>query len=146
MVLKVITSLQSQIQEQNASISFPETKEAINLFADPVYVESMILNLVDNSLKYAGPGPEIRIGISRDHRGIFLTVADKGPGIPPEFKNQIFDKFFRIPSGNLHNVKGYGLGRNFSAQVMEQHGGSISMKNLPDQGCEFTLHFPPEKT
>ncbi len=144
MVRRVIISLQPQVEKQNASISFPVTEKSFNLFVDPVYVESVILNLLDNSLKYGGPSPKISIVISRQQGGISLTVADKGPGIPPEFKNQIFDKFFRIPSGNLHNVKGYGLGLNFSALVMAQHGGSITVNNLPDLGCEFTLHFPPE--
>jgi signal transduction histidine kinase len=114
--------------------------------ADRVYVEGVIINLIDNSLKYAGEHPEISLHIACHPTGITISVADNGPGIPGEYKDQIFEKFFRIPAGNTHNVKGYGLGLNFASQVMAQHGGSIAFENLPEKGCRFTLNFPSQKT
>ena len=110
--------------------------------AHPVYLEGLIINLIDNSLKYAGPRVEIQISLECTPEGKYLKVADNGPGIPETYKRQIFNKFFRIPAGNQHNVKGYGLGLNFAAQVMTQVGGSISFKNLPEGGCMFILEFP----
>jgi signal transduction histidine kinase len=112
------------------------------IMADPVYLESVVMNLIDNSLKYAGPKPEILIEVVCNDQGKFLKVKDLGPGIPEKYRDQIYEKFFRIPTGDHHNVKGYGLGLNFASRVMAHHGGAISYRNLPDRGCEFILNFP----
>ena len=71
-----------------------------------------------------------------------LTISDNGPGIPEEYKEKIFEKFFRVPTGNRHNVKGYGLGLSYVALVMAQHKGNISVMNHASGGCTFTLTFP----
>jgi two-component system phosphate regulon sensor histidine kinase PhoR len=112
------------------------------VLADPVYVEGVITNLIDNGMKYAGDSPEINIKLTSTSEGIFVSVRDNGPGIPKEYQQLIFEKFFRVTSGNRHEVKGYGLGLNFCRQVMQQHGGSISQQNITGGGCEFILHFP----
>ncbi|MCD6347727.1 MAG: sensor histidine kinase, partial [Bacteroidales bacterium] len=72
---------------------------------------------------------------------IILSVTDNGHGIPKAYHKLVFDKFFRVPADNRHNVKGYGLGLSFAALVMEQHGGSISVDNHPAGGCIFELNF-----
>jgi signal transduction histidine kinase len=69
-------------------------------------------------------------------------VSDNGLGIPKEYLSRVFDKFFRVPTGDTHNIKGYGLGLSFASLVMKQHDGSISVKNLDPEGCTFTLRFP----
>jgi len=102
----------------------------------------VLINLVDNSLKYAGAHPKIEIQISYEPSVISMSVLDRGPGIPEEYKEQIFEKFFRIPSGDRHDVKGYGLGLNFAAQVLAKHEGSISFQNRKGGGSCFTLLFP----
>ncbi len=112
---------------------------------DPVYMEGVILNLLDNSLKYSGQHPQITLSAECDDRGTSLSVQDNGPGIPDAYKKQIFDKFFRIPAGDRHDVKGHGLGLNYASQVMAQHGGRISVKNLSPTGCIFTLHFVDDR-
>lgn len=139
----VVRTLETPIREKGARVKVAKEGEACNVNVDRVYVEGMIMNLIDNSLKYTGDKPEILVQIECSSSGTALYVQDDGPGIPEEYKDQVFEKFFRIPSGNKHNVKGYGLGLNFAAQVMAQHGGSISFKNLNEGGCRFTLQFPP---
>ena len=138
----VLRTLEIPIRETGARVTVSEEGGSCRVHVDKVYVEGMIMNLIDNSLKYSGDGPEIMIKIECNQSGATLDVRDNGPGIPDEFKNQVFEKFFRIPSGDKHNVKGYGLGLNFASQVMEQHGGTISFSNLPEGGCRFTLQFP----
>jgi len=144
LVHKTVGAMEILIREKEAGVDVQEADVPCTVMADPVYLEGVIINLIDNSLKYAGPKPEIQIIIDCKPGHIQLKVLDNGPGIPEEFKHQIFDKFFRIPTGDHHNVKGYGLGLNFAAQVMAQLGGSISFKNLPGKGCEFVLSFPKE--
>jgi len=139
----VVRTLETPIREAGARITVEEGGEACEVKVDRIYVEGLIMNLIDNSLKYTGDNPEILIRVECKSSGTSLSVTDDGPGIPEQYKDQVFEKFFRIPSGNKHNVKGYGLGLNFAAQVMTQHGGSISFSNLNEGGCRFTLQFPP---
>jgi signal transduction histidine kinase len=137
-----LKSMEIPIREYGASATLIETDLPCQVMADPVYLEGVIINLIDNSLKYAGPHPEIEAGLECTEKGKKLMIRDKGPGIPDQYRDQVFDKFFRIPAGDHHNVKGYGLGLNFAAQVMHQLGGSISFRNLAGGGCEFILEFP----
>ena len=97
----------------------------------------MLGNLIDNALKYSGSTVDITISLSD---GV-ITVADNGIGIEKEKQNYIFDKFYRVPQGNLHNVKGYGLGLYYVRNIMERMGGKVSVKSTLGKGTEFTLSF-----
>lgn len=141
----VVHTLEIPIREKGAKVAVSGEGEVCKVQVDRVYVEGMIMNLIDNGLKYTGEQPEILIELENHPSGTRLSVSDKGPGIPEEYKDQVFEKFFRIPAGNTHNVKGYGLGLSFASQVMIQHGGTISFSNLPEGGCRFILQFPPFK-
>ena len=141
-VRNVLGTLELPIKEAGAKVEVQYSPEPCLVLADPVYLESVVINLIDNSLKYAGPQAEIGIELINKDQGNLLKVRDRGPGIPDEYRDQIYEKFFRIPSGDQHNVKGYGLGLNFASRVMAHHGGSITFMNLPDGGCEFILNFP----
>ncbi len=80
--------------------------------------------------------------MEQDDKETKLTISDNGRGISPEYLTKVFDKFFRVPTANKHNVKGYGLGLNYADLVMKQHNGRISVENNIDNGCKFTLWFP----
>ena len=84
------------------------------------------------------------INISMEKGGCRISISDNGEGIPKEFHEKVFDRFFRVPTGDKHNVKGYGLGLSFASEVMKQHGGSIDLENNPAGGCIFTIRFPEE--
>ena len=142
----VVRTLDHPIREARAKVTVKEEGISCKVSVDRVYVEGMIMNLIDNGLKYTGEFPQVQIMIIHKPSASYLSVSDKGPGIPEEYKDQVFEKFFRIPTGNRHNVKGYGLGLNFAAQVMVQHGGRISFHNQPEGGCCFTLEFPRTST
>ena len=113
---------------------------------DPLHFQGVLINLIDNSLKYGPENPEILIRLWQDNGSAYIEVSDNGSGIPKEYIGRIFDKFFRVPTGDTHNIKGYGLGLSFAALVMKQHQGSISVKNLDQGGCSFTLRFPLKTT
>jgi len=109
--------------------------------ADKLHVHGVLVNLIDNSLKYTCKKPKISIDLTQNEKETILTISDNGIGIPDEYLNKVFDKFFRVPTGDKHNVKGYGLGLNYAALVMKHHGGKISVENLDEGGCRFTLNF-----
>ena len=142
---RVIDSLSPRCLQENAKLSFLSSDSEVMVYVDPLYVEGVIINLIDNALKYAGPDAVINVEITCDEQEVRLSVSDKGPGIPKTYQKQVFDKFFRIPANNLHNVKGHGLGLSFATHVMEQHQGTIEVHNHPEGGCVFELTFPSGK-
>lgn len=110
---------------------------------DPLLLKGVIMNLVDNSLKYSDKIPEITIRAAIEGGWVKIEVRDNGPGIPEEYQVRIFEKFFRVPSGNIHNVKGYGLGLSYASLVMKLHKGSIAAENC-ESGCTIVLKIPAQ--
>ena len=109
---------------------------------DKTHLSNAINNLVDNAIKYSGEPAEITIQVSRQQDRLKIVVKDNGIGIPHSYQESIFEKFFRVPTGNLHNVKGFGLGLSYVKKIVEKHGGSIRVKSEPDKGSEFFLEIP----
>lgn len=138
----VLFSMQSRFDNQNAIISFTPPEEEILLELDKLHIHGVIVNLLDNSLKYTEQKPEIEIEITKGNKETKLTISDNGIGIPKEYIDKVFDKFFRVPKGDEHNVKGYGLGLNYAALVMEHHHGKVEVNCNEKGGCSFTLSFP----
>lgn len=118
--------------------------EATNdqLRVDPVHVTNVIYNLLDNAVKYCEQTPEILIRTTNTQDGLQLVIGDNGIGIRREDQRMIFDKFYRVPTGNLHNVKGFGLGLYYVKLIVEEHGGKINLKSSPGKGSVFSLWFP----
>lgn len=123
----------------NFTINIPDN---IAVFADRTHFYNMLGNLIDNAVKYSGDKPcDISIQAETQANGIRISVTDNGIGISEASLPHIFDKFYRVPSGNLHNVKGFGLGLYYVKDMMAKHGGSVSVKSQPGKGTTFTLHF-----
>ncbi len=141
LVQSVLSKLEAQLAESKASASFEKKTNQSHILIDPFYIEHVIINLIDNSLKYAAPNPKIIISIEEDSKYTNVMVDDNGPGIPNEYLSKVFENFFRVPKGDTHNVKGHGLGLSFALMVMKQHKGKIEVKNLPERGCRFILKF-----
>jgi len=145
LIREVLTSMQVRFDQNKASVEFNPVEESCSLYLDKLHIQGVLINLLDNSLKYNNSNAEIRIDIITKERSVLLTVSDNGPGIPDEYISKVFDKFFRVPKGDRHDVKGYGLGLSFAELVMRHHSGSISVRNLDKGGCEFTLTFPKSR-
>ncbi|MBI3239916.1 MAG: HAMP domain-containing histidine kinase [Flavobacteriia bacterium] len=122
--------------------------EATNdmLQVDQVHVTNVIYNLLDNAVKYCEETPDITIRTSNQNNGFLLSIADNGIGIKRDDIKLIFDKFYRVPTGNLHNVKGFGLGLYYVKLIVEEHGGKIQVKSSVGKGSTFHLWFPMNKT
>jgi signal transduction histidine kinase len=141
LVEEVLLTMQPRLDKQAAKVSFTATGSSFIIPVDKLHMQGVLVNLVDNSLKYGAGAIHIDIRLTEQNGVVQLALADNGPGIPEEYREKVFEKFFRVPSGNLHNTKGYGLGLSYAAQVMRQHNGSISVNNVANGGCMFTLSF-----
>jgi len=101
-----------------------------------------LYNLLDNAMKYASQSNEIIVRLIGKSDRVVVTVSDQGPGIPEAHQKKVFDKFYRLPSGNVHNVKGYGLGLHYVKGVVRAHGGKISLESTPGEGACFMIKLP----
>jgi signal transduction histidine kinase len=142
LVEDTIQSISAQVQQKNAHINFNADNTLNIIQGDSFHIKGILYNLIDNSLKYGTESPQITISINRSGHMITLSCSDNGPGIPEQYISRLFEKFFRVPSGNEHSIKGYGLGLYYAAQVMRESGGTIEVKNNSHAGCTFTLKFP----
>lgn len=144
---QVIKSMRLQFDKYGAEIDFKIEADntPYNIEADKTHISSVIYNLIDNALKYGGEKPHIRLQlehIEEENNVICLSIADSGQGIPPQYLDKIFDKFFRIPTGDVHNIKGHGLGLSYVAHVVKQHKGRIGVKSKEGEGTQFSIIFP----
>ena len=110
--------------------------------ADPEQLGHAIGNLIDNAIKYSSGEPEITLWAGCEGAFYVVTVSDRGCGIPSTSVGRIFDKFYRVPAGDLHNVKGYGLGLYHVRQIVERHGGRITVSPRPRGGSIFKIEIP----
>jgi two-component system, OmpR family, phosphate regulon sensor histidine kinase PhoR len=141
LVAEVLDSMRLQFEKLGVKIAF-DTEGAHDTFieADKTHLTSVIYNLLDNAIKYEGKN--IQIQFSTDQNRLKMRIADDGCGIATEYQSKIFDKFFRVPKGDVHNVKGYGLGLSYVASILKQHGGRIEVESVLGRGSIFSVFLP----
>ena len=110
--------------------------------ADPVHITNVLHNLTDNAVKYSEGTPVIVISTDISEKGLTIKITDEGIGIKKEHLKSIFDKFYRVPTGNVHNVKGFGLGLYYVKLIVESHRGEIHVKSSINKGTSFTITLP----
>ena len=135
-------NMQPLFNEKHKMLTYqsPGTNVLINM--DSVHMQGALYNILDNALKYGGG--TVTIQLIRQADDITISVSDNGPGIPEVYKEKIFEKFFRVPSGNIHDVRGYGLGLNYVHYVIKAHGGIIRQQNNEDGGAKFVITLPAQ--
>lgn len=141
-VNEVVASLRLVFEKQGAHVSFEKTGVDFTIIGSFEHLTSVVFNLLDNALKYSREQPEITVRLLSESGTLTLEIKDKGIGIPPEFQNRIFEKFFRVPTGDVHTIKGYGLGLSYVHSIVKSHQGSIRVSSEPGIGTTFTLEFP----
>ncbi len=139
---ETLQSLQLRLQKRSGKITVDLQALETNILADPLHVTNVVYNLLDNAEKYSPEAPEIEVATRNYKNGILISIADKGIGIKKEVQKFIFDKFYRVPTGNVHNVKGFGLGLSYVKTIIDAHNGSISLSSQQGQGSRFELFFP----
>jgi len=130
-----------QIEQKEGEVDLNFDAEDDVVAADEVHISNILNNLIDNAIKYSYERVTISFNYEQEPHGWQLTVADNGIGIPKAYQSSVFDRFFRVPTGDLHQVKGFGLGLAYVRQVVEKHGGSISLASEPGKGSAFVLKF-----
>lgn len=139
---KAMANILIQVSNKGGNIS--KDLQALNqtITADQMHLTNIVYNLLDNANKYSLNEPTIKIMTIDNARGIMIKIIDKGIGMSKEVVNKIFEKFYRIPTGNLHDVKGFGLGLAYVKNMVEAHGGEIYVQSELKKGSEFTVFLP----
>jgi two-component system, OmpR family, phosphate regulon sensor histidine kinase PhoR len=141
LVMQATTKLQPLIEDRKAQIKINIEPEANKIIGDFAHLELALVNLIDNALKYS-KNPEITINVSRDPKNAVISILDNGIGIDKKYYSHLFDKFYRVPSGDIHNEKGFGLGLNFVKKVVDAHKGQILVTSEANKGTQFTMLIP----
>ena len=98
--------------------------------------------MVDNAIKYSTEEPEVIVNTSNHHNELLIEISDKGIGIDKEYQKKVFQKFYRVPTGNLHDIKGFGIGLHYVKNIVEMHHGHIHLNSKPGEGSTFTIKIP----
>lgn len=128
--------------EKGGSIDIQLHAQEHIIQADAVHLTNVIYNVLENAVKYCETTPKITIQTKNEKHGIWIEIEDNGIGIKKDSLSLIFDKFYRVPTGNLHNVKGFGLGLYYVKLIVEAHGGKVTVKSNVGKGTVFSLFFP----
>lgn len=142
-VIKVAMGSKSMaLNSKNGTMDYQPHANGTVLMGDKVHLTNVIINLLDNAIKYCLEPP--RIVISTINRGdlLLITVQDNGIGIGKADRKKIFEKLYRVPTGNIHNFKGFGLGLSYVKAIVELHDGQVYVDSEPGKGSTFTLQFP----
>lgn len=135
----IVQNANFRIAKENGLIELNLTTDLIHVQADKMHLTNTISNLIDNAVKYSEGGAKIVVDLHKEGKKTILTVSDNGIGIKKEHINKIFDKLYRVPTGNIHNVKGFGLGLSYVKAISDLHGWDIQVKSKIGQGSQFTL-------
>lgn len=139
---KVIEDISLQVQSKQGNIHMQLNATNCIIVGDKTHITNLLFNLIDNANKYSLKEPHITVTTQNIEEGISIQVADRGVGIKKENLTKIFDKFYRVPTGNVHNVKGFGLGLNYVKAMIEKHGGNIKVESEFGKGTTFSIYLP----
>lgn len=131
-----------QVESKGGALNLELKAERPGVFADEVHITNVVQNLLDNANKYSPEAPVIGVETWNDKHGVYLAVTDQGMGMSRETQNSIFEKFYRSPKGNVHDVKGFGLGLTYVKAILDAHGGSITVKSQLGKGSRFIIYLP----
>lgn len=142
LVEHVAKSFRLTLEGRNGKMETHLDATPSTLFADELHLTNLIYNLVDNGIKYSTGAPHIIVSTARKGSHFLISVQDHGIGISKADQKHVFEKFYRVSTGNVHNVKGFGIGLNYVAQVVRLHHGSISLESEVGKGTTFTVSLP----
>jgi two-component system phosphate regulon sensor histidine kinase PhoR len=143
-ILQVIANINIQVKSRNGQIITRFYAKNALVKGDQLHITNVVYNLIDNAMKYSDGVPFIEVETRDESRFVAISFKDNGIGISKENQRKIFDKLYRVPTGNIHNVKGFGLGLSYVKGVLEMHGGTVDVTSELKKGSTFTIHIPIE--
>jgi two-component system phosphate regulon sensor histidine kinase PhoR len=146
LVEQAVENFKIQVKKRNGNIEWEAGATESIIRGDEVHLTNVLSNLFDNAMKYSREAPEIKISTRNSNGNVILSIEDNGIGISKENQKRIFEKFYRVPTGNVHNVKGFGLGLSYVKKIIEIHNGSIHLKSELNRGTKFDITLPLDKS
>jgi two-component system phosphate regulon sensor histidine kinase PhoR len=132
----------SEIEKRGGHLEIQAETDIPDIEGDEIHLLNVLHNLIDNALKYNRRGPEIRIRAAGTKKGVKITVEDNGIGLRPAEMKRVFDKYYRVARGNVHDVKGFGLGLSYVKRIVQAHGGEVRVRSESGQGSAFEIKLP----
>ena len=145
LIENVVSNFELKVQNKNGELHTRLEAEEVEIKGDEVHITNVIFNLLDNAVKYSNGSPFIEIATRNKKNQLVVSVSDNGVGIPKEHLSQIFERFYRVPTGNVHNVKGFGLGLSYVKKIIEVHNAEIKVDSTLNKGTKFSMYFPLNK-
>ena len=142
LIQRLTASVGMRIKEKTGVLNMQLNATHAEVIADEFHLTNTVYNVLDNAEKYSGEHPKISISTKDEKDGLLISIRDAGIGIKEEFQQFVFDKFFRVPTGDVHNVKGFGLGLSYVKTIVEAHKGQISLHSQLNQGTQFDIYLP----
>jgi len=142
LVSKAVAKMEMQVLKKSGELNVDLANSDVTIYADQFHLTNAITNLIDNAVKYSPDAPQVILSAKKTKEGVVISCSDKGIGISKEDRKKIFEKLYRVPKGNIHNVKGFGLGLNYVQTVIEKHGGTIEVKSEINKGSTFEMFIP----
>lgn len=137
-----IRNIELQAKSKGGNIEKSLQAEISDIIGDKIHLTNVVFNLLDNAVKYSGDTPTIKVTTHNSGTSIVIKVSDNGIGIKKEDQKRIFEKLFRVPTGNVHNIKGFGLGLSYVKAIIEKHHGTVSVQSEFGKGSTFTIQLP----
>ncbi|MFM2048137.1 MAG: hypothetical protein RI955_685 [Bacteroidota bacterium] len=136
------TRMQLQLQNKNGKLELKLNATNFFINGDAIHLNNTICNFIDNAIKYSDKNPIIKIETCNQNNCLTIKITDSGIGIEKSFHDKVFEKYFRVPTGNLHNVKGFGLGLAYCKMIIKQHDGTVNLKSEINKGTTFIILLP----
>jgi two-component system, OmpR family, phosphate regulon sensor histidine kinase PhoR len=148
LVQHTLPSVELKVNERKGFLTIQVPDKPSMVMADKLHLTNILHNLIDNAVKYGKPNvvPIIDISVTNNNKGVTFQVKDNGVGIAREHQKRIFDKFYRVSTGNVHNVKGFGLGLFYVKEICKQHGWKIHLDSVPGRGTAISITMPSSST
>ncbi len=142
LIEKVLNNLSVQIEQRQGEVELDYRADEETVTGDEVHLTNVLYNLLDNAIKYSPDHLKLRVKTQNRENGLEIAITDEGIGLGKEQLGRIFDQFYRVPTGNRHDVKGFGLGLSYVKKMVEAHKGAIQVQSKPGQGTTFTIWLP----
>ena len=142
LIKSVVLNFELRVKSKNGELTADLKASPEIIKADEVHLTNVLFNLLDNAVKYSKDEPKINISSEIKDEYLVVSVKDNGIGIQSEYVGQIFERFYRVPTGNVHDVKGFGLGLSYVKIIVDAHKGKIKVESAPNKGTKFMIYFP----